>query len=500
MTVSNPSISLHTRNKAQASDLLFTLPFIAFFLIQLAHHQLWGDETNAWALSAASPNLTTLLNYVHHEGHPALWYVVLWLPARFLSMPVPAIKLIEGLLGIAIYLVIGIWSPFSRLEKTFLFLNYFVSFEYTVLSRMYSMTVLTLLIYLYRRTKYPEQTRWNAALLGLLANTDVLGSILSGALLLEYAFSEWRSDKRVFEQTRTAQAAFLYLALAAFAVWSGLPLSPVSVHSVDPFGIHRFELWHATLAVRQVIVEPWRPIRGDFPPHFWNPTLRATMIVLVPVVLWAYYRIFKFDWGAWIVIGCTTVAAILFNHLIYMGSSRHFGISFLAFLAALWLLRYRRPAIPPTARVLLAFGAAAGLIAAVGQWLGPFSNTPAAAQWLRAHHLENATLVGAYDSGTAPIAENLQRPMYFLDCNCSNTFVLFSPERDAFQTWEIPDRLGLALDRLHSAHVVFLTPFELSSKDLARMKELGIAAVPLAQFTGAEVQIENAFIYRVLKN
>ncbi len=483
---------------AQSADLFLTLPFIAFFLIQLAHHQLWGDETNAWALSAASPNLKTLFDYVHHEGHPALWYLLLWLPSRFTLSP-EALKPIEAALGIGIYLMIGLWSPFSRIEKVLLFLNYFISFEYTVLSRMYSMSVLVLLIYLYRRCKYPEQIVWNASLLGLLANTDVLGAILSGSLLVEYAWSEWQRKSWTFGRTRVAQALLVYIVLLGFSVWTGLPLKPVSVHSVDPLGIHRFELWHLNLAIRQTMLVPWLPIRGDFPNHFWNPVLKGTTIILVPFLVAAYYGVFKRQWNLWIVIGLTTVIAILFNHLIYMGRARHFGITFLAFLAALWMQRYGRPAVPLAGRVLLSLGAGAGVLAAAAQWQHPFSNTSAAADWLRAHHLENSVLVGAVDSGAVPVAEQLQRRMYFLDCNCSNTFVLFTPERDTFTEEEIPPRLAKAADNLKVSKMLLVTPSKLPGDIETRIRELGLTISELAEFPGAEIDQDNVYIYNVTK-
>ena len=482
----------------QTADLLLTLPFVAFFLIQLAHHQLWGDETNAWALSAASPNLKTLFDYVHHEGHPALWYLLLWLPSRFTLSP-EALKPIEAALGIGIYLMIGLWSPFSRLEKVLLFLNYFISFEYTVLSRMYSMSVLVLLIYVYRRCKYPGQIVWNAALLGLLANTDVLGAILSGSLLVEYAWSEWKRKRWSFPRERGVQAFLIYVLLLSFSVWTGLPLKPISVHSVDPLGIHRFELWHLSLAIRQTILEPWLPIRADFPDHFWNPVVKGRFILFVPFVLAAYYAVFKRQWNLWIVLGLTIVVAILFNHLVYMGRSRHFGITFLAFLAALWMQRYKRSAVPLAGRALLALGAGAGVLAAAAQWHHPFSNTSAAANWIRVHHLENSVLVAAYDSGTAPVGEQLERRMYFLDCNCSSSFVLFTPERDSFTENEVAPRLVNAADKLNVSNMLFITPFKLTSDVEEYMRERGLTLSELAEFTRAELNLENVYLYDASK-
>jgi hypothetical protein len=117
-------------------DLLLVLPFLVFLYVQLAHHQMWRDETNAWALSAGSRTLGELFYFVRNEAHPYLWYMILWIVSRF-SASVVALKFVAALVGTCTYLVIALASPFSRLEKILLFCSYYISFEYAVLARMY---------------------------------------------------------------------------------------------------------------------------------------------------------------------------------------------------------------------------------------------------------------------------------------------------------------------------------------------------------------------------
>ena len=53
-------------------DLLLVLPFILFFFLQVAHHEMWRDETNAWALAARSRTLGELFYFARNEAHPYL--------------------------------------------------------------------------------------------------------------------------------------------------------------------------------------------------------------------------------------------------------------------------------------------------------------------------------------------------------------------------------------------------------------------------------------------
>lgn len=92
--------------------LAVVLPFLLLYWTSIAHHTMFFDEVNAWAISAASPTLSKLFYYVHFEGHPWLWYFILWFPSRLTHDPV-AMKWVEAVFGTGILLIIGFLSPFT---------------------------------------------------------------------------------------------------------------------------------------------------------------------------------------------------------------------------------------------------------------------------------------------------------------------------------------------------------------------------------------------------
>ncbi len=75
-------------------------------------------------------------------------------------------------------------------------------------------------------------------------------------------------------------------------------------------------------------------------------------------------------------------------HVLYRGSVRHFGVTFVAFLCGLWLVRAAGQRIAWPAYVLLAMSAVAGVRATVGSWQRPFSQARATADYLHANHLD----------------------------------------------------------------------------------------------------------------
>ncbi|MBV9679908.1 MAG: hypothetical protein JO185_26470, partial [Acidobacteriaceae bacterium] len=129
----------------------------------------------------------------------------------------------------------------------------------------------------------------------------------------------------------------------------------------------------------------------------------------------------------------------------------------------------------------------------------PFSNVENAAAWIRQHRLGNAVLVGTPDTGTTGVAEELQRSMYFLDCSCSDRFVLYSNRRDNFRREQIPCRLKLAAQQLHAPEMILLMSYPLRDEEIKLISQQSLRVTPLARFTGAEMWEEDFYVYEVDK-
>ncbi|MGI8772288.1 MAG: hypothetical protein ACR2JE_12725 [Acidobacteriaceae bacterium] len=491
-----------SRYQTLGLNLLLTLPFILLFWLNLAHHELWLDELNAWGISAASPTLKALFANVHYEGHPWLWYFILWIPSRLTHAPV-AMKWVEAFIGAAIYLVIGLLSPFTRLQKILIFLNYFVAFEYTVLSRPYGVMFLLTLLYARRRAAKPRAFIGNLVLLGALANTDMTGIVLSGALLIEYAFSQlpqWRE----IEQRRALSAFLLYMSMLLFSVHSLLPAPDISWETTGHMFAKAGSFKHLSHSVANLLVASWWPFASGYPHQFWNTDVdfNRSEVVFVPFVLAGLYWIFRRRHNLLLLIGTTLIFGISFAHLIYLGYARHWGVGVVAFLIALWILCYNRADRQTISRVayfFLLIAAIKGVAAIAASWTHPFSETANVAQWLRDHHLDREPIAGTLDIGLAGVAEQLERPVYFLDCDCVDTYMKFSHRRDGLKPEQVPERILHAYDSLHAQRLVLIMDYQLSPKQMDQLAASGFRAQPLTQFTGSEDRID-FYLYQVGKS
>jgi hypothetical protein len=202
-------------------------------------------------------------------------------------------------------------------------------------------------------------------------------------------------------------------------------------------------------------------------------------------------------------LGALAFVGIGFSHLIYMGSPRHFGILFVGFLAGLWMLRGRGEQVSVAAYVLLALSAIGGAAAEYGQWARPFADDDAAVHWIEQQHLQDAELIGFPDANVVGVAEQLHRPMYFLDCACIDTYMKFSRRRDDFDIDHgVPSGLVQAVRTLHAQTpsgqiMIFMMNRPLTDEEAKQLAASSVDVVPLAQFIEGDVVDEHFFLYKV---
>lgn len=259
---------------------------------------------------------------------------------------------------------------------------------------------------------------------------------------------------------------------------------------------------HLYEAFLRYTVLPFLPVKSPRSHFFWNPWLHGglarysiPMLVFLAMIFWA----FRGRWNLLLMIGAAIVAGTAFSHLIYPGSERHFGIVFLTFVAAAWIVRAESPGtlLPWTAYVLLGLSAASSVWALMGSWERPFSYDKAAAQWIVQNHLEQMPLVAEGDTSAVGVAEYLHRPVYMIECSCVDTYLLFSSRRDHYTDADAPARILQAAHFYHDQPLLFFREYEMKPREAEDLKQEGFEIQPLAVFKEAEEIAENFYFYRL---
>ena len=60
--------------------------FIVYLLLSgftVANHEMWGDEVHSWNIAKGSDSYADLIHNSRFEGHPPVWYSILWTISQF---------------------------------------------------------------------------------------------------------------------------------------------------------------------------------------------------------------------------------------------------------------------------------------------------------------------------------------------------------------------------------------------------------------------------------
>lgn len=188
--------------------------YAAIVVFSTYHHEPWRDEAQVWLL-ARDHGLLFMLDTISYDGHPLLWPLLLH-PFAALGFPYATMFVLHILIAIASAFIFVRYSPFSKITKICFIFSYFMFYEYAVIARNYSITILLLFVI---AVFYPHRFKKPLAyalLIVLLINTNVhsllIGCSLIGAYLLE-SITEKKFTRRIGVSLSVMSVSVLSLVL-----------------------------------------------------------------------------------------------------------------------------------------------------------------------------------------------------------------------------------------------------------------------------------------------
>lgn len=475
---------------------------------RLFRHALWRDEVQAWVIAHVTATPWGLFHNLRYEGHPGLWYLLLWIASRFTTDPA-AMQFVQFAIAAGFWYLVYRYAPFSAIEKLLLLLSYFLFWEYFVLSREYGLMVLFGFGYIALRARAPERVVAPWVVLALLANTDVFGAIWSIGLAATLALAQIAATRTLLRGT--AIGGLVYLGGFALAVATMMPAADGNFR----VPIEVFYAMRAAVVIDNTVTDAFVPISGNLLTHparafsgnadyFWNPRFdyvggMAWMeIVLIAIIaaavlacgVMARKRSIAVIEPIGAVIA-TFVGSITFSYIWQTSASRHAGVLFLALTGALWLLRARQGGTAPRWWIaLLAVNALGGLITLQSEFR-PFSQAEATAVWLKQNGLARAFIMSAEDAQVG-IVGYLDRPIYDLGCQCSRDFIRWNHTHQiGLDNAVLTRRIDRVVGRTAGGEILVLDhPFvpAAGAQFDARL---------MHAFTGAAFDKGNFYVYRV---
>jgi hypothetical protein len=470
--------------------------FFLALLAQLSRHVMWRDEIRTWQVCSQCASLSQLWQATRYEGVPMLWYGIVYLLTRITVYP-QSMQIVHALIATAVVYVFARSAPFSRTTKTLFAFGYFPFFEYGVITRNYSLVFLLVLI----ACALICATRINlialTIVLFLLTQVSIWGAGFAGVL--------WLTALLRNRSAGLAVTAAIVLAGIGLCIFESLPGPGPSFVGTG---------WQ-TPGATEIVDTITTIYRGLMPvpeisPHFWNtnildplPSVELVLglILGVGVIFLLLHRpmaLTLFVLGAAGLLG--------FSATRFSGAVRHQGQLFILLVAAFWMAeafvdscRWHSAVRRIFFNSLLAINLLAGIGAAIGGCVLPFSATKQTADYIAAHFDDRVPLFGMKDWCVSPITAYLHRPIYFPEMrkfayyNTQNT-----PERYLVDRNDVIDQIATLAS---AGDVVFIlssgekfvdheTMIQVRSHQALRVK-------PVAQFDRSVVADESQTIYLV---
>lgn len=415
-------------------ERLFAFTVVFLFLIYagvtIAHHEMWRDELQAWLLSRDSSTLLSVFHNIRYEGHPPLWYLLLW-PLTHLTKDPSIIQWLNLIIAAGAVYIVAMFAPVPRWARAAAVFGYFPVYEYGSIARNYAIGLFAIVafcaLFQYRR-RHPVAL---GIVLFLAANTSLHACILAIA-----ALSLLVSDLTIHRPEPTRRMSNLAgLGIAA----GGIILAAFQMNPPPDTGFAA--IWYFTpdssafVRVLQTVIKGYLPLPWPGP-GFWETNLLDSIPGFA-----------KFSWiSALIVLAVASLSLIrrplaliyyligsfgllTFFYVKHLGYVRHHGFLYICFCTAFWLAVSMTPvSLPKTLDVagrcaervmhlllplLLAVHIVGAVIAVAREYRHVFSAAKSTAELIRKNGLDRYPLVTDDDYLALAVVGYLDAPRVY---------------------------------------------------------------------------------------
>lgn len=183
-------------------------------------HEPWFDEAQSWAIARSGTIKEILFEIPHYEGHPPLWHLIL---APFAKLGAPyelslaAVNIFFMTLAVAVLLF---KSPFPKLIRCLLPFNFFLFYQYGVVSRPYCILVLAIFLAAACYKNRNEHPVKYLLCLALMCAVHSYGIIIAGCLCIVWLieiFTEYKKSGKLADILKDRRC-WLMFCLLIFAM------------------------------------------------------------------------------------------------------------------------------------------------------------------------------------------------------------------------------------------------------------------------------------------
>ncbi|HAC66333.1 MAG TPA: hypothetical protein DCF68_23060 [Cyanothece sp. UBA12306] len=491
-------------------------------LVAILNHAMWRDEVNGWLIARDSISWQNFLYNINYEGHPILWYLFLLALNNFTHNPL-AMQIFHWFIATGSLVIFILYSPFTKQQKLLFSLGYLPLYEYTVISRNYSLGTLAVFLFCTCfNTRYKSYILLSI-ILAFMANTNAYCLMISMALgltlLVEY-FTQNSLQLTVKSNQKDIIIAWVIFGLGiSLAILMLIPPSDSTLQGGASQWFLEFD-WNR---LNQSLTRVWRSyilvlIPSDNKPldlqFFAILSLGllgfvSTLLIKKPIALF-FYLIASFQFLA-------------FTYLKFLGSQRHYGHLYIILIASFWIesyypnsqliiekiaclpqkipkiwvkwLKFVRLNQTNFLMMILFLQLIAGMVAFSRDLLTPYSASRDTANFIKDNNLASGIIVGSEDFTISPISGYLNQKIYYPETQDLGSYVLFNQQRKIVNDYAIL----LQIDQLINSNKTTKNVLLILNRQLKEGKtDFNIKLI--AKFDKAFIYNEKYYLYSINKN
>lgn len=410
---------------------LFLLYLLILFF-SISHHELWGDELHSWNITKASTSYPDLIRNIRYEGHPPLWYSLMWLVTRF-SHNLVYLQALQYILAGGFSFLFIFFAPFPRLAKCLVPFGYYFLFEYGTLSRNYAgALVLAFALCILLQPGYRKRVFLYYPLLFLLANTHLLGAVLAAAIHV-WRLLSWKAEHK------SGPGLWIELVSGVLVILPSLYfIFPPSDSEMNmQFWIDRWNR-QQLVDIAEAPIRSFVPVPAWWQYHFWNTEFLVSLksysltakicvtLLSLSLVLVAGWLLKK-DRRALLFFLFNFLMTCLVAAIFPLNSARYVGFIFISFIVALWLYFQGRGALCSRQKnvlyILLLVQVISGAIALNRDFRYPFSNAGRVKELVAKVPLRECLVTDYWCLNN--LAAFMDKPFYCIELNQELSYILW---------------------------------------------------------------------------
>ncbi|MEO8087954.1 MAG: hypothetical protein ABI763_14110, partial [Bacteroidota bacterium] len=391
-----------------------------------------------WLIATSSGSVSDLFSNIRYEGHPCLWYLVLFIASK-ISSNIVMMQSIHLCIAISTVYLIFKYAPFKTIEKVLLVFGYFFLYEYCVISRNYAISVLLITLLCISSRRNNRMGMVEGILLFALCNTNIYGAFIAGvfSLYILLMMYEHRNDSSYLIKS-LVPSAFIVAGFISLYV----QVRPASLMQYNEYykWNRGFDLIHLRDTIAKLFdvyfpVPSFR-VSGSFGKNIVaDAPLVKSIIALVAFALACVTL--KKNHALLILYAAGTTAILGVLYFNTHTSLRHEGFLFLLLVIVMWFYRNARDSTKSAGTFsnrffmfILIIQCIGGCIAIGKEIAYPFSNLQAAGRFVVSNEYDKVDISGLPDYVISPISAFTHKPVYSAETGTLIRFIRWNDERE----------------------------------------------------------------------